>query len=160
MYPLYILLYLTMARNTRTDMQRTILTEYIPLTSHHHLYVLAGAWIGILSFVHSVLHLIRWGVQGSLKFCYSRIRGVTGVLAMAITPLLVMPMRFPSLQKAFFEVRKRWLYPSWVWAIALALHVPASNIFLDCGDAHLKRLCRAIKSFRSHRALKLRPDSE
>jgi len=89
LYPLYILLFLTMARNLRAFLQYTVVAEYIPLTSLHHLHVWAGTWVGVRITWHGVWHIIRWGVQDNGSFWCGTRRGSRVSFRFIITPLLV-----------------------------------------------------------------------
>lgn len=134
LYPLYMLLFLTMARNLRAFLQYTIVAEYIPLTSLHHLHAWAGTWVGVGITWHGLFHIIRWGVQDNWQFLVRNQTGLTGLISLIITPLLVWPMRLRSLRQAIhFEVRKRLHYLSWVWAASICFHAPAEHIFWIIG---------------------------
>jgi ferric-chelate reductase len=134
LYPLYIIMCLSMARNLRAWLQQTILAEYVPLTSLQNLHVWAGTWIGVVIMWHALWHLIRWGVQDNLSFLFHTKTGVTGFISLIITPLLVWPMRLQWLrQKISFEVRKRIHYLSWVWAASIAFHAPEQHILYIVG---------------------------
>jgi hypothetical protein len=137
LYPLYLVLFLTMARNLRAYLQFTIVSEYVPLTSLHHLHVRAGMWVGIGVTIHSIFHLIRWGLQGKLSdFLLHSQTGRTGVVGLILTPLIVGPMRLGRLRQAVsFEVRKRLHYLSWLWALALCAHAPQEHVAYIVGTA-------------------------
>jgi len=138
LYPLFLVLFLSMTRNLKAWLQHTILVEYVPLTSLHHLHVVSGTLVGVIIFWHALWHLIRWGVQGNMKLLIDTPTGITGLICLAITPLLVWPMRLAYLRKKIsFEVRKRLHYLSWVWMGTLMFHAPQQDIFWIIGAAFL-----------------------
>ena len=108
-YPLYILMFLSVCHNLQAYLQHTIASEYIPLTTLHNMHSLAGTMIGVVVVWHTLWHLIRWGLQeDNLNlFLFHHVTGITGFISLAITPLLVWPMRLSVLRrKISFEVRK------------------------------------------------------
>lgn len=134
LYPLYILLNLTMARNLRSKLQHTIIVEYIPLTKAHHLHKWCGTIVGVGIIWHSIWHIIRWSIQGNLYLLLNHRTGITGLFGFIITFFLVWPMRLNALKQSIsFEIRKRIHYLSWLWMIALMLHAPAQHIFYIIG---------------------------
>lgn len=138
LYPLYLIMFLSMTRNLKAWLQHTFIVECVPLTSLHSLHIWAGTLIGVIIFWHALWHLIRWGVQGNLRYLIDSPTGITGMICLAITPLLVWPMRLASLRKKIsFEVRKRLHYLSWVWMGALMFHAPQQNVFWIAGAAFL-----------------------
>ena len=137
-YPLYLILFLSMARNLKAWLQHTVLVEYVPLTSIHSLHVWAGTIVGVAVSWHGIWHIIRWGVQHNLNFLIDTPTGITGLICLVITPLLVWPMRLVYLRKKIsFEVRKRGHYLSWVWMGSLMFHAPAQHVFWIAGSAFL-----------------------
>lgn len=137
-YPLYLLMFLTMAHGLNTWFKTKLISEFFPMEGLHQLHVWSGTIIGILVSWHSLWHLIRWGVQGKLSTMLQTQTGWTGSVAIVITPLLVLPMRWPYLQtRISYEVRKGAHYLSWLWAIMLMKHAPAGNIFWIIGSAFL-----------------------
>lgn len=138
-YPLYLLMFLTMARGLNTWLKTKLVSEFFPVEGLHQLHVWSGTMIGILIAWHALWHLIRWGVQGNLPtMLFQTQTGWTGFVAILITPLLVLPMRWKYLQtRISYEVRKGLHYLSWVWAIMLMKHAPARNVFWIVGSAFL-----------------------
>jgi ferric-chelate reductase len=137
-YPLILVLFLTMSRNVKAYLQCTVLAEYIPLTSMHNLHIWAGTLVGVISMWHGLWHLIRWGVQGNLRFLIATPTGISGLICVVVMPLIVWPMRLAYLRKIFsFEVRKQLHYLSWVWMGSLIFHAPNQDIFWIAGAAFL-----------------------
>lgn len=138
LYPLYLIMYLSMARNVRTWLMQTVVSEFVPLTSAHHLHNWAGTCIGVGIVWHGVWHIIRWSTQGNLHFLFDHQTGLTGFISLMITPLLVWPMRLAWIRhKVQFEVRKKLHYLSWPWALSILFHAPEQNIFWIIGSAFL-----------------------
>lgn len=135
LYPLYIIMFLSMARNLLAWLQHTVIAEYVPLTSLHYLHSWAGTWIGIVIMWHGLWHMIRWGVQGNLRnLLFDNQTGLTGLVSLVITPIVVWPMRIRWLrQRVSFEIRKRLHYLSWVWAASIAFHAPQTDIVYIVG---------------------------
>jgi len=138
-YPLYLLMFLTMTHNINTWFKTKLISEFFPVEGMHHLHVWSGTVIGILVTWHALWHLIRWGVQGNLpNLLFHTQTGWTGLVAILITPLLVLPMKWEYLRTRMpFELRKGAHYLSWVWAIMLMKHAPARNVFWIVGSAFL-----------------------
>jgi ferric-chelate reductase len=134
-YPLYLVLCLTMCRNVLAWLQHTVIVEYLPFpTSAHHLHKWSGSVVGILVLWHSLWHLIRWGVQDNMKFLVDEPTGITGLICMVLTPVIVWPMQIEYLRKRIsFEIRKRLHYFSWIWLGALCFHAPKRNVFWIVG---------------------------
>ena len=134
-YPLYLVLCLTMSRNLLAWLQHTVLVEYLPLpTSAHHLHMWAGGIVGMALPWHALFHVIRWSVQGNLKFLVEHPTGITGLICIVLTPLIVLPMQWEYLRKNIpFETRKQLHYTSWIWMGALCFHAPKRNVFWIVG---------------------------
>jgi hypothetical protein len=117
-------------------LQHTFLIEYLPLpTSAHHLHVNAGKFVGVVMLWHSLWHLVRWGIQDNFKFLVDHPTGITGLICMILTPIIVWPMQFEAIRKnVSFEIRKRLHYLSWVWLGALCFHAPQRNVFWIAGS--------------------------
>ncbi|KAG7367856.1 FAD binding protein [Nitzschia inconspicua] len=134
-YPLYPVLCLTMSRNLLAWLQHTVIVEYVPFpTCAHHLHKWAGTCVGILVLWHGLWHLIRWGVQNNMQFLVDHPTGITGLIMIVLTPVIVCPMRIEYLRKRIsFEIRKFLHYTSWIWMGALCFHAPKRNVFWIVG---------------------------
>lgn len=135
LYPLYIILFLSMARNLRAWLQHTIVSEYVPLTSFHHVHTWAGTCVGVVIPIHALFHIVRWGLQSNIAdFLFGHQTGITGFLAILLTPIIVWPMRLAWLRsKLSFEIRKTLHYTSWIWGAALCFHAPQQHVFWIIG---------------------------
>ncbi|KAL7557329.1 hypothetical protein ACA910_020317 [Epithemia clementina (nom. ined.)] len=135
-YPLFLVLCLSMSRNLLAYLQHTVVVECLPFpTSAHHLHFWAGTLVGIFVIWHGIFHLIRWGVQGNLRYLVDTPTGITGWICLVLTPIIVWPMRIQALRKRIgYETRKRMHYASWIWMGALCFHAPQRNIFWIVGS--------------------------
>jgi hypothetical protein len=107
-YPLYVLLFLTKCHNLRGMLFRTYVAVWLPLDDVHHLHTLAGSVVGVEVIWHSFWHLLRWGTGGDISHLWSHQTGVTGLVMLLLTPLIVLPMKFGALRRAIrFEVGPR-----------------------------------------------------
>ena len=128
-YPLILLLFLSKARNLCTALQQSVAGLFIPFHRMHELHTAAGVFVGVDVVAHAACHVARWVVQGNARFLYSTQTGATGVLMIALTPLIVLPMALPRLRARYkWEWRKGLHYLSVVWGVALACHAPAMQV--------------------------------
>ena len=59
-YPLYMLLFLSKARNLNNCLQKTMLKCWVNFSDSHKVHVLFGTIVGIESISHAFFHLLRW----------------------------------------------------------------------------------------------------
>ena len=65
------------------------------------------AFVGFEVISHSFWHLLRWGLAGDIQLLWTHVTGVTGLISLLVTPLIVWPMLFTTLRKKIpFEWRK------------------------------------------------------
>ncbi|KAL7449286.1 hypothetical protein ACHAWC_001359 [Mediolabrus comicus] len=80
---------------------------------------------------HSFFHMIRWGLNYDISFLWTTATGITGLIAVIVTFLIVWPMVIPPLKHRLpFELRKGLHYLWIVWAIALVFHAPSRIYYL------------------------------
>jgi len=133
-YPMYMLLFLTKCHNLCGAAYRTYLKEWLPLDDAHHLHTFAGTFVACEVVWHSSWHVARWACGGDLRFLWEHRTGVTGAVALLVTPLIAVPMMFEKARKRVpYEYRKTMHYLSVVWGIAVAFHAPATNVFWVVG---------------------------
>lgn len=133
-YPLYMILFLSKAHNLRGILHRTHLSEFLPLDDMHNLHTFAGAAVGFEVIWHSWWHLLRWGLDGDIKLLWQHQTGITGLISLIVTPLIVWPMLIPRLRKGIeFTTRKALHYLSIVWGVSICFHAPARWIGLIMG---------------------------
>ena len=135
-YPLYVLLFISKANNLRGFLQRTHLSELLPLDDMHHLHTFAGMVVGVEVVWHSCFHIARWALNGEARFLAEHVTGVTGLIALLVTPFIVWPMLFRKLRETIPYERRKWLhYLSVVWGVAICFHAPKRSIGLVMGSA-------------------------
>ena len=133
-YPLYVILFLSKAHNLRGILQRTHLSEFLPLDDMHNLHTFAGTVVGFEVIWHSWWHLLRWGLDGDIKLLWQHQTGTTGFISLIVTPLIAWPMLIPRLRKGIeFRTRKALHYLSMVWGVSICFHAPARWIGLIMG---------------------------
>ncbi|KAL7550023.1 hypothetical protein ACHAWF_015459 [Thalassiosira exigua] len=130
-YPLYMMMFLTKAHNINNILRRTVLREWCDFGDMHRVHTLFGIIIGVETMSHSFFHMLRWGLNSQIKLLVDTTTGITGLVAMAATPLIVWPMIVPAIKKRLrFELRKGLHYLSWVWVVALLWHAPSRIYYL------------------------------
>ena len=130
-YPLYMMMFLSKCHNINNICRRTVLREWINFADMHKVHKLFGVVIGVETMSHSFFHMLRWGLNGDINLLLETNTGITGVITVIITPLVVWPMVVPVLkQKIPFELRKGLHYLVIVWAIALLWHAPSRIYYL------------------------------
>ena len=135
-YPLYLVLFLTKLHNIRTFLARTPWSLYLPMHDLHQLHTAAGIVVGVETVVHASCHAARWVNQGNAHFLLTHVTGRSGLIAIAVTPLIVCPMLFPSLKRRFtWEFRRTAHYLAVVWGVAMCFHAPKMHIAYLFGSA-------------------------
>ncbi|KAL9186835.1 hypothetical protein ACHAXT_010555 [Thalassiosira profunda] len=131
-YPLYILLFLSKAKNVNNYLQTTMLRCWINFSDFHRVHALFGTVVGIEATSHSFFHLLRWARRrDDIKLLWTSQTGITGLVALIMLPILVLPMAVPYLKnKLSFEWRKGLHYLSVVWGAALMFHAPSRIFYL------------------------------
>jgi len=125
-YPLYMLLFLSKARNLTNFLQKTMLKCWINFTDFHKVHALFGIIVGLESTCHGFFHILRWARRNDdIKLLWTHPTGITGLICVIIYPLIVLPMSVPYLkQKISFEWRKGLHYLSILWGTCLMYHAP------------------------------------
>ena len=121
-----MLLFLSKTNHLRTLLQRTFLSLYIPFHDLHELHVWSGRMVSLDVCLHAIAHTVRWAIQGNLSMLYSHITGITGVISIGVTPLIVLPMVVPALKVRIpWEVRKYLhVFCSIIWGASISFHAP------------------------------------
>ena len=97
-YPLYMLLFISKDHNLCGALQRTYISEFLPLHNLHHIHTFAGKVVGFEVISHLFWHLLRWGLAGDIRLLWTHVTGVTGLVSLLVTPLIVWLMLFTSSQ--------------------------------------------------------------
>lgn len=102
----------------------------------HRIHTFAGKVVGFEVISHSFWHLLRWGLAGDLQLLWTHVTGVTGLISLLVTPLIVWPMLFTTLRKRVrFEWRKAAHYLSIVWGVSICFHAPQRYVGYIMGSA-------------------------
>ena len=95
----------------------------------HDVHAYCGRFIAQMVAIHTLFHLIRWGIAGNINLLIDSAAGVTGLIATTVTPLITVLMMTESVRKRVqFEVRKAIHYLFFVFSISLIWHVPTSAL--------------------------------
>ena len=97
------------------------------MSDEHKLHTYCGRFIAIDVWIHTIFHLLRWGHQGNIKLLWTCAAGLSGLVAVVVTPLITIFMLFFK-TRISYEVRKGLHYLFYPFAIALCFHVPPSGI--------------------------------
>jgi len=128
-YPWMMLLFLSKTNNLRTALQQSFLSMYVPFHDLHGLHVLAGYIVSIGSTIHGICHIARFASHDRVHLLWDSDSGRTGIIAMVLTPFIVLPMIKGVLKKKMsWELRKALHYLSVVWGIILCFHAPVMSI--------------------------------
>lgn len=138
-YSLYVSLGLVMVTKCYTtlySLRNTLMSEYLPLQWVHELHRLTGLVFLSGSVLHTIAHLIRWGLRDGAREFHAMLlhpTGISGVIAMLLLLVAVLPMWKPAwfrCCKLSFEAR-HWMHLCVVpMGIALCWH--HTNILRFC----------------------------
>ena len=104
-YPLYVLVFLSKAKNLQSFLSYRYINEIFPMDKLHDLHLLAGMIICVEVVWHSFWHLLRWGLAEEISFLWETYTGITGLITLSLTPLVAWPMCMPCCKKnCSFEV--------------------------------------------------------
>lgn len=130
-YPLYMMMFLSKCHNINNICRRTVLREWIDFGDMHKVHQIFGIIVGIETMFHSFFHMLRWGLNSDIHLLWRTATGISGLVAIVITPLICWPMAVPAIKERLaFEVRKGLHYLSIVWAIALLFHSKSRIFYL------------------------------
>jgi hypothetical protein len=131
-YPLYMLLFLTKARNLNNFLQKTMLKCWINFSDCHKVHSLFGLVVGIESASHAFFHILRWSRRkDDIRLLWSHPTGITGLISLLVCPIIVLPMAVPFTKKTIaFEWRKGLHYLSIIWGACLMFHAPQRIFWL------------------------------
>ncbi|KAL7550022.1 hypothetical protein ACHAWF_015458 [Thalassiosira exigua] len=131
-YPLYMLLFLTKARNLNNFLQKTMLKCWINFSDCHKVHSLFGLVVGVESASHAFFHILRWSRRkDDIRLLWSHPTGITGLISLLVCPIIVLPMALPFMkEKIAFEWRKGLHYLSILWGACLMFHAPQRIFWL------------------------------
>uniref|UniRef100_A0A7S2V7M5 FAD-binding 8 domain-containing protein n=1 Tax=Fibrocapsa japonica TaxID=94617 RepID=A0A7S2V7M5_9STRA len=110
----------------------------------HSFHVFCGKMISFSSTIHTVFHIIRWGLQRNLGLLISERTGVTGMFAVLFLMMVLLPMTLFRTSMDY-EVRKMLHYLFFPFGISLACHAPSDVSFA----AHVLSFCIILYSLDS-----------
>ena len=85
---------------------RTYVAELVPIEYLHATHKTQGLLFFVLAVLHTLGHLIRWGVRGEMQRMFSKTVGVSGIIAMLLMCVIVAPMAIPPIKRRLsFELR-------------------------------------------------------
>ena len=130
-YPLYMMMFLSKCHNINNICRRTVLREWVDFADMHKVHKIFGIVVGIETMFHSFFHMLRWGLNDDISFLWTTATGITGLIAVLVTSLIVWPMVIPPLKHRLpFELRKG-LHSLWiVWVMSLVFHAPSRIYYL------------------------------
>ena len=130
-YPLYMMMFLSKCHNINNICRRTVLREWVDFGDMHKVHQIFGIIVGIETMFHSFFHMLRWGLNSDIDLLWRTATGISGLVALVITPLICWPMAVPAIKERLaFEVRKGLHYLSIAWAIALLFHSKSMIFYL------------------------------
>jgi len=136
-YPFLICLFLSKSNHLTAYLQTTVFSVFVEFADMHHVHVFGAKVVEYATWIHVFFHLLRWGTRDNgneLTYLWETQTGLTGLIAVAVMPLITWPMRFERFRKRLsYEYRKGLHYLSWIWMVAMVLHAPATHIFYLCG---------------------------
>jgi ferric-chelate reductase len=122
MYPPIVVTFWVKFRAIQGIIDRTPLMSYC-FSDTHRLHEYCGWIIFYASAIHTIAHLIRWGLQGNLYLLFHHFSGITGFIVVISTLAIVIPMTWLK-RWIRFEVRKYVHYLFWVFCMAMTFHAP------------------------------------
>jgi hypothetical protein len=106
MYPMLVVVFVTKMKAVQCFLCRTPLSMYLGILNQSHLHhAHAGAYLAYDVWVHTAFHLLRWASQGNLCLLWKSAAGLSGLIAVAATPLVAFPMMYHK-DRLSYEVRK------------------------------------------------------
>jgi hypothetical protein len=126
LYPMLVVVFLSKCRACQNFLSGTpvaMLTRW----DAHELHAFAGQYIAFDVWLHTLFHLIRWGLQGNIHLLWTHITGVTGLVVVLSTPLIAFPMMYCK-GMIPYEIRKGLHYLFYVFALGLCFHVPPTAV--------------------------------
>ena len=147
MYPTMILVFLTKCKATLRFITKTPLSMYM-INDSHELHNYCGKYIAVVVWIHAVFHILRWYDQGNESLLWKHRTGLSGLVVLVITPLIVYPMVYFKKQISY-EIRKGLHCLFYVFAVGMCFHVPTSGIPNGGFIAYVLGLCICLYSLDS-----------
>ena len=105
-YVTIFLVYLTKCHSLTYFLSRTYVAELIPFEYLHTTHKAQGIAFFALALMHTIGHLIRWGLRSELSTMMPQTVSVSGITAMVLLVMIVTPMLLQRLKaRLSFELR-------------------------------------------------------
>ena len=122
MYPAIVLIFWSKLRATQTFISKTGFGVFC-IGDTHRLHVYCGWVIFSDSCLHTTFHMARWIMQGNIGLLFQHRSGLTGLIVIISTFIIVVPMTFLSTYWRY-EIRKSAHYLFWIFVGTMAFHAP------------------------------------
>jgi len=124
MYPAIVCVFWTKLRGTQSFIDKTPLRVFC-IQDSHKLHVYCGWVIFIDGCFHTACHLTRWILQkNAIRLLLYHQSGITGLIVILSTLIIVLPMTSIFKKYLKFEMRKYAHYLFWVFCLAMSFHAP------------------------------------
>ena len=128
MYPAVICVFCSKLRSIQSIIEKTPFNAFI-IHDAHSLHVYCGWVILVDCCVHTTAHCIRWAIQGNLYLLTHHQSGITGLIVLVSTFIIVLPMGWTWLKvKIRFEIRKCAHYLFWIFCAAMTFHAHVNTL--------------------------------
>ena len=128
MYPDLCILFLGKCRALMNFLSSSPLSHYMH-PNIHEVHKSSGKFIFYLSVIHSLFHMLRWGIAGNIKLLITSYTGVTGIIGLGLMLIIIIFMMFNILKQCLnYELRKLLHYMCIPLAVTMCWHVPASAL--------------------------------
>lgn len=128
MYPDIFIMFASKCRATLAFLSTTPVGMFL-FRDMHDVHAYCGRFVAYMIVIHTIFHLIRWGIAGNLNLLFKSAAGITGFIVVYFTPFIIAMMVSDTLRsKIRFEIRKGLHYLFYIFAIALVWHVPTSAL--------------------------------
>lgn len=128
MYPDIVIMFVSKCRATLAFLSNTPVDMFL-FRDMHGVHAHCGRFVAYMITVHTLFHLIRWGIAGNILLLIKSAAGITGFIAVYFTSFIIAVMMSDTLRsKIRFEIRKGLHYLFYMFAIALVWHVPTSAL--------------------------------
>ena len=137
MYPSLLLVFFSKCHATLRFLSRSFVAELLSFAHLHSMHTVQGATLAGLALLHTLVHLVRWGLRGELATHCGGWAGMSGLFGTALMLSTTCSMLLPRLRQcggrwaclaalgsAPFELRFRVHYLFVPLALVLCYHAP------------------------------------
>lgn len=128
MYPCLVVVFITKCKATLNLIYQSPVYLIAPnlLSDSHNFHDYSGRYIFWSALIHTIFHIIRWGLQGNNDLLWTSRSGRSGIVSMAVCPLIVILMVYFR-KEISYEIRKGLHYLFIPFTISLCFHAPVSG---------------------------------